>query len=247
MTEFDFDGVFGEDYLRFYEPLLSDELSNRQSEQIVQLLDLKPGMRVLDLACGHGRLANRLAAKGIEVVGLDRTALFLGRASEDASERGLDVEYVLGDMRSLPWVEEFDAVINWFTSFGYFSDEENRVVMEQIHKVLVPGGVLAIEHQNLLSLVRNFQHNIVQEVDGDFMIDQNRYDFQDGRIHSQRTFIRGTVSRVSHFSVRLFTPAELADWFKEASFSVEFCGQADGQPLSLDSRRMVVVGRKREG
>ena len=65
-------------------------------------------MEVLDLACGHGRIANRLAERGARVTGLDRTPLFLEVARRDAADRRVEVEYVEGDMRELPWEERFD-------------------------------------------------------------------------------------------------------------------------------------------
>ncbi|HEY6739260.1 MAG TPA: methyltransferase domain-containing protein, partial [Actinopolymorphaceae bacterium] len=101
--DFDVEGVFDEDYLYFYADRVDDARSEADVDLIWRVLGLEPGMRVLDLACGHGRIANRLAARGCVVTGLDRTALFLDRAREDAARRGVEVEYVLGDMRELPW------------------------------------------------------------------------------------------------------------------------------------------------
>jgi SAM-dependent methyltransferase len=101
-------------------------------------------LAVLDLACGHGRIANRLVARGAEVTGLDVTPRFLELAREDAAARGVEVEYVQRDMRSLPWTERFDRVVNWFTAFGYF-DDGNRKVLAEVARALRPGGRLAIE------------------------------------------------------------------------------------------------------
>src|SRR5439155_9666998 len=122
--------VFGEDYLYFYELMLTDELSDRQAELVLRLLGLDAGTEVLDLACGHGRIANRLAAHGTRVTGLDADPLFLARAREGAAARAVEVEYVEGDMRALPWGgASFDAVLLWFTAFGYFDDDGNRTVL----------------------------------------------------------------------------------------------------------------------
>ena len=110
---FDTEGLFDDDYLYFYatrDP--GRELSDAETELIWRLLELEPGMAVLDLACGHGRIANRLAARGAAVTGLDVTPRFLELAREDAATRGVEVEYVQGDMRSLPWTERFDRVVN---------------------------------------------------------------------------------------------------------------------------------------
>jgi SAM-dependent methyltransferase len=116
---FDAQGLFDEDYLHFYAGALGDERSDAETELLCRLLELQPGMEVLDLACGHGRIVNRLAARGCRVTGLDATPLLLDRARRDATDRGIAVEYVQGDMRTLPWTGRFDRVVSWFTTFGY--------------------------------------------------------------------------------------------------------------------------------
>ena len=96
------------------------------SELAWRLAELRPGMSVLDLACGHGELANRLAARGCQVTGLDSSTVFLDRARADAAAAGVSADYVAGDMRQLPWTGRFDRVLNWSTAFEYFDDTTNR-------------------------------------------------------------------------------------------------------------------------
>jgi cyclopropane fatty-acyl-phospholipid synthase-like methyltransferase len=72
-SKFDFESLFNEDYLYFYEPLITLERTKRNVELIWRLLNLEAGMTVLDLACGHGRIANQLAKHGCNVTGLDAT------------------------------------------------------------------------------------------------------------------------------------------------------------------------------
>ena len=90
MTEpaFDVEGMFDEDYLYFYAGPL-DARGDAEAELICRLLRVEPGMEVLDLACGHGRIANALAARGCRVSGLDTTRVFLDRARHDATARGV--------------------------------------------------------------------------------------------------------------------------------------------------------------
>src|SRR6266542_3005848 len=116
----DREAAFDEDYLYFYEELLTPERTAAEVDLVWKLLELEPGLELLDLACGHGRIANPLAERGVRVTGLDATPFFLELARADAAERGVEVEYVEGDMRSIPWSGRFDRVLNWFTSFGYF-------------------------------------------------------------------------------------------------------------------------------
>jgi cyclopropane fatty-acyl-phospholipid synthase-like methyltransferase len=113
--------LFDDDYLHFYTDVLGAGRSDADAGLVARLLSLEPGMRVLDVPCGEGRIAGRLARLGCEVVGVDYTERWVELARKQYPE----ATFELGDMRSLPYAEEFDAVVNWFTSFGYFDPETN--------------------------------------------------------------------------------------------------------------------------
>jgi SAM-dependent methyltransferase len=241
---FDVEETFDEDYLYFYEEILVPERTELGVDLIWRLLELEPGMEVLDLACGHGRIANRLAERGCRVTGLDVTPLFLDIARRDAAERGVDVDYVEGDMRSLPWSDRFDRVVSWFTSFGYFDDPGNRRVLAEAHRALKPGGRLLIESNNRDFVLSHFDPERFVERDGDFMLDRSEFDADSGRIKTERIAIRGGRVRRFHFFVRTFTFTELRDWLLQTGFgSVEAYGW-EGEPFSLESRRMITVARR---
>ena len=236
--------AFDEDYLYFYEELLTPERTAGEVDLIWKLLELEPGLELLDLACGHGRIANPLAERGVRVTGLDATPLFLELARADAAERGVEVEYVEGDMRSLPWSARFDRVLCWFTSFGYFGDDDNRRVLGEAYDALKPGGLLAVEMNNRDNLLGRYLEEVVTERGEDRMIDRHRFDVQTSRSHDERTIIRGGKERTFEFSVRMLTAAELRDWMLAAGFSEARAYGEDGEPLTLEHRRMTVVGRK---
>jgi SAM-dependent methyltransferase len=243
-TIFDFEQVFDEDYLHFYEPRAA-EVTDADVETIWRLMELERDADLLDLGCGHGRISNPLAARGARVTGLDATPLFLDRAREDAGTCQLEVEYVRGDMRSLPWPEAtFDRVLSWFTSFGYFDDDDNRRVLREAHRVLRPGGMLLIENNNLAELLPRWLPSVVVERDGDLMIDRSSFDPATGRAHTVRTVVRDGRTRRFNFSVRMFIAAELGDWLLDAGFrTVEFVDHA-GEQLTVRSRRMVTIARR---
>ena len=237
--------LFDEDYLYFYEDFLSDEQSDTETELIWRLLELEPGMEVLDLACGHGRIANRLAERGARVTGLDATPLFLERARADAEARGVDVDYVEGDMRELPWESRFDRIVNWFTAFGYFDDdEEDRRVLRAAHRALRPGGRLLIENNNTAELLGRWQPSVVIERDGNLMIDRSRFDPVRGRATTERVIVREGTTRSVTFSVRMFVAVELGAWLRDAGFSAVDFLDRQGEPLTVESRRMVTVARR---
>ena len=149
-------------------------------------------------------------------------------------------------MRSLPWTGRFDRVLCWFTSFGYFGDDENRQVLAEAFRVLRPGGLFAVELNNLLRLLQVYADEAVTERGEDRMIDRHRFDVQTQRSLDERTIIRGGKERTFEFSVRMFTPAELRDWLLDAGFREAAAYGDDGELLTPEheGRRMTVVGRK---
>lgn len=242
MTEpvFDAEGLFDDDYLYFFADTL-EERGDAETDVIWQVAELEPGMAVLDLACGHGRIANRLAARGCQVTGLDATESFLRQARADAAARGMSVDYVLGDMRDLPWTGTFDRIINWFTAFGYFDDAGNRRVLAQAARALKPGGRLLIEMNNYVRLAQVYTPSFVTEQNGDMVVDQHRMDPLTGRSETTRTLIRGGQTRRVTFSVRMFLHPELRDWLLAAGFATVHGYGEDGTPLTAGHRRMITV------
>jgi SAM-dependent methyltransferase len=235
--------LFDDDYLFFYANILNDEVSDRQTDLIWHLLKLEPGARVLDLACGDGRIANRLAARGASVTGLDVTSRFLDRAREEARAHGVEVHYVHGDMRELAWEGRFDAVTCVFTSFGYFDDHANRRVLRRVRRALRSSGRLCLDLNHLPWLLTNFRDKEVVERDGQWMIDRNRYDPLTGRTVNDRTIIRDGRQRSFQFSVRMFSFPELRDWLLDAGFGEVHGFSGRGEELTADAPRMVIIAR----
>src|SRR5262249_24674423 len=173
-------------YYYFFAQDLLPEGIEREAAVIWQMLDLHPGMAVLDLACGNGRIANALARGGCTVTGLDITPAFLEQAMQMAAAEDLKVTYHLGDMRALPWTTHFDAIVNWRSAYGYFGDEENRQVLGEAHRALKPGGMLLLDLNNRERMLKNFQRSSVVERDGNYLLDQRHYDTSTGRVYTER-------------------------------------------------------------
>jgi SAM-dependent methyltransferase len=110
---------------------------------------------VLDLACGYGRIAIELASRRYRVLGLDYSREFLEIARSEATRRNVQVEFVQGDMREMRYREEFDGVVSWANSFGYFSDDENDMVLSLISSSLKGNGRLLLDLHNKDSVIRN--------------------------------------------------------------------------------------------
>jgi SAM-dependent methyltransferase len=236
---FDAESMYDDDYLYFF----AGGSASDDADLAWRLLDLRPGMTVLDLCCGHGDLANLLAAQGCQVTGLDFSTVFLDRARADAAAAGVDVEYVAGDMRAIPWTGRFDRIVNWSTAFGYFDDVTNRAVLDGVVRALRPGGRLAMDLDNLTSFLGSYTPSrvVAAKDNGDMLVDRYRIDALTGRFEAQRTVVRDGRARRLTFVKRLFAFPELRDWLLAAGFAAVQGFGEDGHPLAFAHKRMVVV------
>ncbi|MER9319074.1 class I SAM-dependent methyltransferase [Mesorhizobium sp. M0659] len=241
----DINSYFGEDYLYFGDVVHRPEISDRQAEAIWDFLSLKQGGPVLELGCGYGRIANRLAEKGAQVTGVDISPTLLKKAEADADERRLNVEYVLGDMRSLPWRDRFDAAFLWYTTFGYFNDEDNERVLSEAASSLRKGGRLLIDHPNRLDLLDHKSPVChVARRDDDMRIDLFTYDVLSDRSNLERIVVRDGCVRRAHLSFRQYGVSEYTRMLKRAGFeTIEAYGQ-EAEAFTSASSRLVVVANK---
>jgi len=254
---FDAAAMYDDDYLHFFASSGGDgapthgpvvgtayAATSAATDIVWRLLDLQPGMSVLDLACGHGALANALAARGCEVTGLDSSAVFLDRARTDAAAMGVDVEYVPGDMRQLPaWTGRFDRLVNWTTAFGYFDDPTNRNVLAEMARVLRPGGRMAMDLDNLTRFLASYTPSRITAArdNGDMLVDRHHMDPLTGRFEVERTVVRDGQARGLTFLKRLFGFPELRDWCTTAGFTTLAGYGEDGEPLNDRHHRMIVI------
>ncbi len=246
-TPFDLESVFEvDDYLYFYSASLTDERTDAEVAALVLLLQLEnSSQRILDLACGYGRHANRLAALGHRLTGIELMSGFLALARRDAEARRVMVDYRQGDIRQLDFKDEFDRVMLLFTAFGYFDDAENLQVLRNVQRALKPGGLFLMDVPNRDTFLRHYQPSIVIERDGNLMIDRVTMDSLNGRMVNNRVVIRNGVRKDKPFSVRLYNPGELRAVLEQAGLEiVRLLGGWDASPVSIDSRRLVVIAKK---
>jgi len=185
---FDFESVFEpDDYLYFYADILTPERTKKEVEFLMRELKLQPPMSILDLACGYGRHANRLAEIGYDVTGVDLTPGFLEITRKEAEEMRVSdkVKYILGDMRKISFKEEFDRAFLLFVSFGYFTDEENLLVLKNVNRALKPGGLFCFDISNRDVSLKNLPSCSMREKEGNLMIEKYMFDGITGRLNTK--------------------------------------------------------------
>jgi SAM-dependent methyltransferase len=238
---------FDAQYLLEYEPIFALENDRRDVARIMEVLELPSESRILDVPCGQGRHAHLLAEAGFDVTGLDYSTELLKRAK--ARGTGTHLRYERGDMRALPkkWSGRFDAVLNLFTSFGFFSHPtDDAKVVREFARVLKPGGVLLWHGGSRDGVVRAFiTRDWWTSNDGTMIGHERSFDPLSG-VLTVRTTVKGKKKAVEReHKIRLYTATRLAELCADAGLIVEqaWDGWKD-RPLGRKSSEMLVLARK---
>ncbi len=240
---------FNEDYPKIYRERLSQEATEQETAFVLRALGLREGDRVLDLACGHGRHAVDLARRGMVVTGQDLNEDYLQMAQEDAARSGVEIETIHSDMRDIPFTDEFDAVINMFTAFGYFDSEDEDVrVLQAVTNALKDGGKLLLDTINREWVLSNYvQNDWHTDGDGNTFLEHREFDLVTGRNRVTFSIVTadGTRRESPGHDVRLYTLTELVRLLDAAGLRLSATyGDYDGAPYAINTPRMIVVATK---
>jgi SAM-dependent methyltransferase len=200
---------------------------------------------VLDLACGMGRLTIPLAKAGMEMTGVDLTARYIRRARRRAEKERLRIRFIERDMREIDSQEEFHAVFNWFTSFGYFSDRDNLELCRNVHGALRPGGRFLIETLNKSWLLSHLLPETDNRIASVRVTQKHRWDERTQRMYSTWNFSKGKQRERHRITLRLFDGTDMRKLLGDAGFrDVTLYGGPRIGRLTRHSKRLIAVARK---
>lgn len=242
---------FDEDYLRIYRPQFTPERTGLEVDFIRSALDVPREASVLDLGCGIGRHAIGMAQHGYRVTGVDFNPRYLEIAAADAKSAGVSVAWVVGDMRALAFDGAFDAAYSYFTSFGYFSDEENERVLGLVTRALRPSGRFLLDMMNRDWLLTHPQQRTwTPREDGGLLMEEVSLTLATSRVLSRQTWIQpeGNARVTKEFDLRAYTCAELSALMARHGLRVrDVWGGADRSAYSTESRRLVMLAERDPG
>lgn len=224
-----------------------EALTSKEVDGVIKILGLKPKKKILDLCCGYGRHSLELARRGFRVTGYDLSSYFLQRAKKEADSLKLKIKFIQGDMRKLHFKSEFDAVINMFTSFGFFQKEkEDFQVLKVINRALNERGLFLLDTINREFVLKNFQRRRWTPKKGFLLLEDSIFDPFKSRLETTRTLVFENQPRREYFfSLRLYTLTEMISNLRKAGFVVEqVFGDFDLNEYSPDHPRMIILAQK---
>jgi SAM-dependent methyltransferase len=211
------------------------------------LCRIQPDETILDLCCGVGRHSLEFARRGYKVVGVDRTKVYLEKAKLAAKEENLDIEFVLDDMRTFYRKNTFDVALSMFTSFSYFEDhEEQMLVLRNVYSSLRAGGRFILESAGKEILARIFLRQSWSEWPHGFLLEEREAIENWSKMHNTWIFIEknGTVNKwnVTHW---IYSGTEFKEMLESVGFSdVRIYGGLDGSNYDNEATRLVVIATK---
>ncbi|HEX7706304.1 MAG TPA: class I SAM-dependent methyltransferase [Thermoanaerobaculia bacterium] len=228
---------FGEEYIELYSH--RDENEARQQVAFFREQCGRIDGPVLDLACGMGRHMQELQAHGYHAVGCDLSWILLRTGMQEYGSMPI----ARADMRSLPFCDGvFEGLVNFFTSFGYFSDEEENVqVVREMARVMADGAPFLFDYLN-----------VHRELEG--LVQRETRETPLGSVRIERWFDRSdrsfnkrmTIGEKRYLErVRGYDLDEISAMFAACNMKIRAAfGNFDGEPFDQSSERLILLGNR---
>jgi SAM-dependent methyltransferase len=230
--------------LELWRRVMTPEQTRMEVEFLERVLSIAPGAQLLDVPCGNGRHALEFSGRGYSMTGLDQSEEFIDEAREKSPTAA---RWILGDMRELPWISEFDAAYCFGNSFCYLDRANAGKFLIGIARALKPGGRFAVETGMAAeSILPGLAKTRWFKAGDIFMLSENQYHPAEGRLDIEYTFIQGGTVETRPTASYTFTAAEICRMHAEAGLeSLDLFGSTAGEPFQLGSPRLILISEKR--
>jgi SAM-dependent methyltransferase len=229
------------------------EIIDRTVAWLVRYLQLEPGHQVLDLGCGPGLYCERLARRGLEVVGVDLSPRSIQYAKQSASSQGLPIEYECQDYTRLDLSAEFDAAFLIYDDFGVLPDADRDELLCRVQQVLKPQGAFVFD---VLSANAPGEPDGTQTWSistggfwkpGPYLELTQRFRYPEAAARVRQVLVVEEDGQASRYRIwqRCYSPETIAPVLQAQGFTVEsIWGDLAGQPLAPDSPELGIVARR---
>lgn len=243
------------DFARYYDILMEDADYDGRTEYIFSLFerfDSKPEL-LLDLACGTGEFSNRMAKKGVSVIGVDISEEMLTVARQKSDEQGNNILYVCQDASKLDLCDKVDCAICCLDSLNHIIDYEKFYkAIERVSMYLRDNGLFIFDlntvykHREVLG-----NNTFVMDEEGIYCVWQNFFNPEDNTVDIQLDFFEEDGENYKRFSEditeRAYTESEISAALQKAGLEIlAVYGDMTYEKPKENCERAVYVTRKRE-
>jgi SAM-dependent methyltransferase len=212
------------------------------AREVAWLLEQDLEGRVLDLCCGFGRHTLALAEAGLDVVGVDLSMDLLRGAPEALAGR-----LIRGDATRVPLADAaFDGLVVLFSSFGYFGDEGDGRMLDEVARLVRPGGRLVLDLMNPERIRAGLIPHSVRREEG-FELEERRALADGGRRVQKDVELRLAGGEVRRWreDVRMYACDEMRALLEARGVGVEAVrGDFADEAYGAGSPRMILLARR---
>ena len=222
-------------------------------EWLVNDLFGEQDLKILDLGCGPGLYASRLAKYGYSVTGIDYSQRSINYARKQAEKDELEIEYIYQNYLTIDYDSEFDVIMLVYCDLGALTNDERDLLLSKIYRALKPGGLFVFDvfsdkNKTEDDLARSWDvresgfwkpepHLALTETflypEDDTYLDQTIVMTEDGEIDIYRVY--------DHF----YTKPTLTKLLDQTDFeNYKFYSNIMGEEYSTDSKTLAVVTEK---
>lgn len=238
-----FDGY----YKDIWKAIIPEELTNRESDFLINYFNLKAGNRVLDLMCGYGRHALALGRKGIAVTAVDNLPAYISEIEQLVQNENLPIKAIQQGVLHFVCDEEIDLAICMGNSLNFFNAADTLSILSNTCKSLKPGGHLLINGWSLAEIVyKNFSSRTWSEINGIKFLTESRLLFFPSRLESDSTTIAADGSMEQKAGVDfIYSLNEMENLLLATGYKIEEVFSIPGKKkFTLGDPRVYIIAKK---
>lgn len=249
--------TFNAKYFSSYSEHIGENQTNKEVDFIIKKAGLKKKNKIIDFCCGQGRHSLLLASKGYVTTGIDVVNESIMLAKKNAKKMNVKASFLNCDVRTYKGKTLYDVALLLYTSLGYSSVENDRMILKNIFRALKNGGKLVIDvydgdrvyRESLKKGIPLPKNNRLYfeayNREGVPTFDIKVYEIDNKIENVYRFYIHNRKPNFYQLHIRYYLSKELKDLIKSCGFKVvKTWGDFDGSKKSIDTSRNIIIAKK---
>ncbi|NGM85254.1 methyltransferase domain-containing protein [Paenibacillus sp. 7124] len=209
---------------------------------------------ILDLGCGPGLYAQRLAKLGYSVTGIDFSKSSIEYAKQQAAMGNFAISYVNEDYILYDYSNSYDIILMIYCDFGVIDESSRDTLLTKIYAALKPGGAFIFDIFRPQKYMDHKETKTWSMANGGFWRPgphlglNSSYWYEDSGVHLSQYIIVDETSRVEAYNIwdKTYTRDEISSILLKYGFvDLEFYNNFSGDPFTEDNDTLCVLARKK--